>query len=129
MNDQSTGATAGRRVPSQMSDRATSAERDKSRARTAREVLITHVGGLHARPSIKVTKLAKRFQAKVWIALSADGPWTDAKSIARVVGIKAPINSLVYFAAEGVDGDQAVDALVSLVKRDFEDVASDDDAR
>jgi phosphocarrier protein HPr len=109
-----------------MSQQSSSAERDERSLRSIREVLLTHVGGLHARPAIKVTKLAKRFQADVWIALSAEGPWTNAKSIARVVGMKLPSNSLVYFAAEGVDGDQAVEALVSLVQGDFAEGVSDD---
>ena len=109
-----------------MSEQATGAKRKEGSTRTVREVLLTHVGGLHARPSIKVTKLAKRFRANVWIALSEQGPWTDAKSIARVVGMKAPVNSIVYFAAEGVDGDEAVNALVSLVQGDFAEGAGDD---
>ncbi|TJW45680.1 MAG: HPr family phosphocarrier protein, partial [Mesorhizobium sp.] len=44
-------------------------------------VLITHEVGLHARPSVKFTKLAKTFTAEVEVALAANGPWLDAKSI------------------------------------------------
>jgi len=93
--------------------------------RALSQVVLMHEGGLHARPSIKVTKLAKRFQAKVWIGPSRGGPWTDAKSIARVMALKMPINSVIYFAAEGDDAERAVVALASLVEGDFADVADD----
>ena len=43
------------------------------------QVLITHEVGLHARPSVKFTKLAKTLPAEVEVALAADGPWFDAK--------------------------------------------------
>jgi phosphocarrier protein HPr len=34
--------------------------------------VLTHDGGLHARPAIKLTQLAKRFESTVWIALAED---------------------------------------------------------
>jgi phosphocarrier protein len=86
----------------------------------ARAVL-THAGGLHARPAIKLTQLAKRFGSKVWIALAKDGPWTDAKSIARVMSLKTPFMATLYFAAEGDDADAAATALARLVESDFAD--------
>lgn len=89
------------------------------------QALITHEGGLHARPSIKVTKLAKRFQSKVWLGVTPEGPWTDAKSIAKVMAMKTPIQTVVYFTAEGDDAEQAVKALVALVLDDFADTAGD----
>jgi len=74
--------------------------------------VLTHEHGFHARPSIMLTQLAKRFSAKVWIGLSDNGPWTDAKSIARVMALKAPRQTMVFFAAEGTDATDAVSALV-----------------
>ena len=46
---------------------------------TDRAELVNAVG-LHARPSVKLTQLAKTFACRIEIALSADGPWVDAKS-------------------------------------------------
>ena len=89
------------------------------------QAMIRHEGGLHARPSIKVTKLSKRFQSQVWIGLSSEGPWTDAKSIARVMAMKTPINTTIYFSAEGGDAESAVKALVALVTDDFADTPGD----
>jgi len=88
--------------------------------------VLTHEGGLHARPAIKLTQLAKRFESAVWIALAEQGPWTDAKSIARVMAMKTPHMATLYFFAEGEDADAATSALANLVESDF---ADDDNGR
>ena len=82
-------------------------------------VLMTHDVGLHARPSVKLTKLAKTFRARIALALSDDGPWIDAKSIVKVMAAKAPKDTVLYFRAEGEDAERAVAALVDLVRTDF----------
>jgi phosphocarrier protein HPr len=83
--------------------------------------VLTHEGGLHARPAIKLTQLAKRFESAVWIALAEHGPWTDAKSIARVMAMKTPHMATLYFVAEGDDADDATSALARLIESDFAD--------
>ncbi len=87
--------------------------------------MLSHEGGLHARPAIKVTQLAKRFTANVWIGLSEQGPWIDAKSIALVMKMKTPNKTLLHFAAEGADAESAVSALARLVENDFASVPGD----
>ncbi|MES0195635.1 HPr family phosphocarrier protein [Mesorhizobium sp. M0011] len=84
-------------------------------------VVVTHEVGLHARPSVKFTKLAKTFAAEVEIALAANGPWFDAKSIVKVMAAKAPKGTLLHIRASGDGADDAVDALVELVRRDFDE--------
>ena len=86
-------------------------------------VVITHEVGLHARPSVKFTKLAKSFAAEVEIALAANGPWFDAKSIVKVMAAKAPKGTVLHIRASGDGADDAVDALVELVRRDFDEGA------
>ena len=83
--------------------------------------VITHEIGLHARPSVKLTKLAKTFESE--IRLSGDGiaGWVDAKSIVRVMGLKLREGSQVHFRAQGPDAEAAIDALIGLVKRDFDE--------
>jgi len=85
-------------------------------------VLLDHAVGLHARPSVKLTQLAKAFGARIELGLSREGPWIDAKSIVKVMATKAPKDSILYFRAEGADAAAAVAALIGLVKRDFGDV-------
>jgi phosphocarrier protein HPr len=85
-------------------------------------VLMDHAVGLHARPSVKLTQLAKTFSARIELGLSEQGPWIDAKSIVKVMATKARKDTILYFRAEGADAAAAVAALIGLVKRDFEDV-------
>jgi phosphocarrier protein HPr len=94
-------------------------------AKALSSAMLAHEGGLHARPAIKVTQLAKRFAAKVWIGLSGNGPWIDAKSIARVMAMKTPNHTMLYFAADGADAEGAVSALARLVANEFESTSDD----
>ena len=94
--------------------------------RARSRAVLTHAGGLHARPAIKLTQLAKRFESAVWVALTEHGPWIDAKSIARVMAMKTPHLATLHFVAEGEDADDAARALSRLVESDF---AGDDDGR
>ena len=87
------------------------------------QVEITHAVGLHARPSVKFTKLAKTFAADVEMALAADGPWFDARSIVKVMAAKAPKGTMLYIRASGDGAESAVKALVELVERDFDEAA------
>jgi phosphocarrier protein HPr len=88
-------------------------------------VLLTHDVGLHARPSVKLTKLAKSFQSSVELALSPEGPWIDAKSIVKVMAAKAKKDTVLHFRASGGDAHAAVAALTLLVERDFEESHAD----
>ncbi|MEO8756562.1 MAG: HPr family phosphocarrier protein [Devosia sp.] len=84
-------------------------------------VVITHDVGLHARPSVKLTKLAKTFAARVELAINEVGPWVDAKSIVKVMATRAPKGAVLLLRAEGHDAADAVAALVALVGRDFDE--------
>jgi phosphocarrier protein len=81
---------------------------------------LVHASGLHARPAIKLTKLAKRFSADVVVGTQAGGPWKDAKSIAQVLSMKVPARETLFFEARGADAAAAIAALVGLVNADFE---------
>ena len=84
-------------------------------------VVITHDVGLHARPSVKLTKLAKGFASTLEIAGTSEGPWIDAKSIVKVMAMKAKQDSTLFVRAAGEDAQAAVDAVISLVRRDFDE--------
>ena len=88
-------------------------------------VLMRHEVGLHARPSVKLTKLAKAFESRIDLGLSPDGPWVDAKSIVKVMATKAPKDTVLYFRASGEDASAALAALASLVERDFDESHAD----
>jgi len=82
-------------------------------------VLMTHDVGLHARPSVTLTKLAKTFASAISLTLSENGATVNAKSIVKVMAMKAPANTTLVFEAVGEDAEAAVTALVELVDGDF----------
>lgn len=84
-------------------------------------VVITHDVGLHARPSVKLTKVAKGFASAIEISGSAEGPWIDAKSIVKVMAMKAKQNSTLFVKASGADAETAVAEITGLVTRDFDE--------
>ncbi len=94
-------------------------------AEAAGTVLLTHPVGLHARPSVKLTRLARGFAAGVQLAGDAAGPWVDAKSIVKVMAARLPQGATLHFRASGEDAAAAVEALVGLVRNDFAEVGGD----
>ena len=84
-------------------------------------VIITHGIGLHARPSVKLTKLAKTFESAIRLRGDGVDNWVDAKSIVRVMGLKLREGTTVHFRAAGPDAEAAIDALIGLVERDFDE--------
>jgi len=80
--------------------------------------LINEVG-LHARPSVKLTQLAKRFACRVEIAIDAAGPWVDAKSPVKVMRVKAPRGATVHVRTAGPDAEPALAAVLGLIRDGF----------
>ena len=75
--------------------------------------------GLHARPLVKLTQLAKTFPCRVEIAASADGPWVDAKSPVKVMRLSAPGGAILHIRAIGAGASDAAESLISLVRSGF----------
>ncbi len=88
-------------------------------------VPLNHPVGLHARPAVKLTRLAKRFPANIRLRGGPDGSWVDAKSIVKVMGLKLRTGTLLEFEAEGDGAEEALAALRRLVESDFEGEPSD----
>lgn len=80
---------------------------------------LTNAVGLHARPSVKLTQLAKTFDCRVEIALSADGPWVDAKSPVKVMRVKAPRGAILHVRTFGEGAQHAANALMALIRGGF----------
>src|ERR1700730_4677290 len=81
--------------------------------------LLTNATGLHARPSVKLTQLAKSFAASVELGLSAQGPWLDAKRPGQGMRAKANKGEALYLRASCAPAGQAIAALVALVDGRF----------
>src|SRR5271163_1347165 len=92
--------------------------------------LLTNAIGLHARPSVKLTKLAKTFESRIEVGLTENGPWVDAKSIVKVMAVKAAKGATLFFRAKGHDARPALAALRELVALGFhEDEADQPDGK
>ncbi|MGH6930782.1 MAG: HPr family phosphocarrier protein [Dongiaceae bacterium] len=87
-------------------------------------VTITHPIGLHARPAVKLTKLAKSFAAEIRLRGAPDGQWVDAKSIVKVMGLKLRTGAVLEMEAKGDAAAPALAALQSLVERNFDEAAA-----
>jgi len=84
-------------------------------------VLLTNAVGLHARPSVKLTQLAKSFSGVVEFALTPHGPWIDAKSPVKVMRVKAAKGETLHVRTDGADEDAALAAVLDLVRRQFDE--------
>lgn len=85
------------------------------------EVVIRDKTGLHARPAVRLTKLAKTFQAAVEIRGEGEVHWINAKSPSAVMKLRAAHETKLSIRASGEDARIAVDELLALVRRNFDD--------
>ena len=85
-------------------------------------VKLVHAVGMHARPAVKLSKVAKRFRSRIAVRVGGASEWIDAKSVAKVMAMRAPCDSTIEFAATGADALAAVGALTALVANDFPDL-------
>ena len=92
----------------------------KDLAEASGEAVVRDPTGLHARPAVKLTKLAKAHEAAVEVRVGNEGDWVNAKSPNAVMKLKAGHGATLCFRARGGDAEAAVAALVALVERDFD---------
>jgi phosphocarrier protein len=83
------------------------------------ELLITHGVGLHARPSVVFTRLAKSFPCTIEIEVNRSGLWLNAKSIVKVMGARIRKGSTLKIRAHGLRADEAIAVLEALFANDF----------
>jgi phosphocarrier protein len=82
-----------------------------------REIEIVNKLGLHARASAKLTQLAGKFTAEVWV--SRDGRKVNAKSIMGVMMLAAARGAIIVIETDGPDEADAMLALVQLINDKF----------
>jgi phosphocarrier protein len=75
--------------------------------------------GLHARAAGKLVQTAARFQSAV--TLIAKGREVNARSILGVMMLAAGLGTPVTLRAEGTDADAALEALIDLINRGFDE--------
>jgi len=93
---------------------------------TSQTVEICNRRGLHARASAKFVAMAESFDAEILVSSIQDGPNGDkvcGKSIMGLMMLAAAIGHSINIEATGKQSGEAVDALVDLVNRRFEEDA------
>src|SRR5690606_38225931 len=84
-------------------------------------VILTNETGLHARPAVRLTQIAKSFPGRVEIALSATGPWVDAKSPVKLMRVRAPAGAQLHVRAAGKDASAILEQIVNLAARRYDE--------
>ena len=84
-----------------------------------REIPVTNKLGLHARASAKLVQLLSGYRSSA--KMVAKGREIDAKSIMGVMMLAAGQGSTVLMKIDGEDEAQALDAVVDLFARNFDE--------
>jgi len=86
---------------------------------TERQVTVSNPLGVHARPAAMIVQTATRFQSEIW--LIKDGRKVNGKSMLGVMTLAAEMGAIVTIGAEGPDEAKAVDAIVRVFDKRFDE--------
>jgi phosphocarrier protein len=81
------------------------------------DIAIVNKLGLHARASAKLTQMAGQFKSEIWIARNERR--VNAKSIMGVMMLAANKGSTIRLEIDGVDENEAMQALAALIADRF----------
>ncbi|SEM85853.1 phosphocarrier protein [Luteibacter sp. UNCMF331Sha3.1] len=84
-----------------------------------REITVSNRLGLHARASAKLVQLVSTFKSTVH--LLSKGREVNAQSIMGVMMLAAGMGTALTIRAEGSDEEAAIDAVVDLFNRKFDE--------
>jgi len=87
-----------------------------------RRLQVTSRLGLHARAAANLVRVASRFQSSLTLQrLDGKREEADAKSILSILTLAASRGTALRVVASGVDEQEALDAVVGLFSRDFDE--------
>lgn len=82
-----------------------------------KEVLVENQVGLHARPATFFIQKANEFKSSIWV--EKEERRVNAKSLLGVLSLGIVGGTTIKILADGADEEEAVNALVELVKSGF----------
>ena len=91
-----------------------------------RRLQVTGRLGLHARAAANLVRVAGRFKSSLTLYRLDGDLEADAKSILSILTLAASRGTELRVVANGVDEEEALDAVVSLFSRDFDEVERGD---
>ena len=86
-----------------------------------RRLQVTGRLGLHARAAANLVRVASRFKSSLTLQRLDGHAEADAKSILSILTLAASRGTALRVVAEGVDEQEALDAVVELFSRDFDE--------
>jgi phosphocarrier protein HPr len=89
---------------------------------TTRTVIVVNALGMHARAAARFVRLASSFVSQVRV--NRDDRVIDGKSIMGLLLLAAARGAAITISVDGPDEVAAIDALIALVERGFDDEAS-----
>ena len=87
-----------------------------------KKITINNQVGLHARPATFFIQKANEFKSSIWI--EKDERKVNAKSLLGVLSLGIVRGTEIDVGAEGVDEEDAVNALENLIATDFKEFES-----
>ena len=91
-----------------------------------RRVQVTGRLGLHARAAANLVRVASQFQSHLTLQRMDGSAEADAKSILSILTLAASRGTDLRIVASGADEQDALDAVVGLFSRDFDEFQKDD---
>ena len=86
-----------------------------------RRLQVTSRLGLHARAAANLVRVASKFESSLTLQRLDGGAEADAKSILSILTLAASRGTDLKIIAHGIDEQQALDAIVGLFSRDFDE--------
>ncbi len=87
----------------------------------SRKVTIKNKLGLHARPAMMFVETASKYQAEVSVCRTDQSEPVDGRSIMQMMMLAATQGTQLEISATGEDAEDAVEALIELVKSNFQE--------
>lgn len=84
-----------------------------------RQIVVSNMNGLHARPAGRLAQAAQAFQSSITIAVEEQE--VDAKSILDILTLAAGEGSTLEIRAKGHDAEEALDRLEKMFSKQFRD--------
>ena len=94
-----------------------------------RRIQVTSRLGLHARAAANLVRVASQFQSNLTLQRLDGNAEADAKSILSILTLAASRGTELRVVADGVDEKEALDAVVGLFSRDFDEAEKIDGER
>ena len=86
-----------------------------------RTVTVSNKYGLHARASTALVKTAAQYESDVRLGREGGDDFVDAKSILGIMSMGVECGANLCLKAEGTDATDALDAIIDLFERKFDE--------